>query len=219
MHRHRTSAGARDSVKTRSFFIGLAGPSGSGKTQLATALQNRLGTDICGVMHLDSYYRDLGHLPEDQREKSDFDQPAALDSGRMQADLQRLKNGSPIEVPVYDFVTHCRRPETETFAATPVVIIEGLFVFCFAELTRLLDLRAYVDVDAEVCLDRRLARDVHDRGRDEAGVRAQFDQWVRPSISKWVLPQRVQAELILDGTRPPDELVARILPGIPLRSL
>ncbi|MCX6968786.1 MAG: uridine kinase [Verrucomicrobia bacterium] len=197
------------------YFIGLAGPSGSGKSCLATALQHKLGEATCGVLSLDSYYRDLGHLPVEDRSKNNFDQPAALDAGRMRADLERLKGGFSIDVPVYDFATHSRKPESASFAAMPVVIIEGIFVFCFPEVSALLDLRIYVDVDVEVCLARRLARDVHDRGRDEAGVRAQFDQWVRPSVKSWVLPQKSQADLVLDGTLPMGDLVAGILPHIP----
>lgn len=197
------------------YFIGLAGPSGSGKSCLATALQHKLGEATCGVLSLDSYYCDLGHLPVAERSKNDFDQPAALDAGRMRDDLERLKSGFSIDVPVYDFATHSRKPESTSFAAMPVVILEGIFVFCFSKISALLDLRIYVDVDVEVCLARRLARDVHDRGRDETGVRAQFDQWVRPSVNSWVLPQKSQADLVVDGTRPAGDLAAEILPRIP----
>lgn len=204
-------------MKPRPYFIGLAGPSGSGKSCLAKALQHELGEETCGVLSLDSYYRDLGHLTVHQRNENNFDQPAALDAVRMQADLERLKSGYSIEVPVYDFATHARKPETTSFAARPVVILEGIFVFCFPGLLGLFDLRIYVDVDVEACLARRLARDVHDRGRDEGGVRAQFDQWVRPSVGEWVLPQKSQANLVLDGTRPVGDLVADTLRHIPRR--
>jgi len=202
-------------MTSKPYFIGLAGPSGSGKSHLATTLQRELGPETCGVLSLDSYYRDLGHLPAEKRKKTDFDQPAALDACRMRADLQRLKSGLPIEVPIYDFATHARKPETVVFPAMPAVIIEGIFIFCFPELSALLDLRIYVNVDVEICLARRLARDVHDRGRDESGVREQFDRWVRPSVEKWVLPQMALADLVLDGTRPAGELVGQILPHIP----
>jgi uridine kinase len=198
-------------------FIGLAGPSGCGKSCLASALQRELGEAACGVLSLDSYYRDLGHLPVEERNKNNFDQPAALDANRMQADLERLKSGLPIDVPAYDFATHARLPESAAFSPRPVVILEGVFVFCFSEFFALLDLRIYVDVDVEVCLARRMARDVHDRGRDEAGVRAQFDRWVRPSVKQWVLPQKSQADLVLDGTRPLGDLVAETLRHIPRR--
>lgn len=204
-------------MTAKPYFIGLAGPSGGGKSCLATDLQRTLGEATCGVLSLDSYYRDLGRLPVEERSKNNFDQPAALDDDRMRDDLERLKSGFSIEVPVYDFSTHSRRPESTSFAARPVVIIEGIFVFCFPEVSELLDLRIYVDVDVEVCLSRRLARDVHDRGRDEAGVRAQFDKWVRPSVKSWVLPQKSQADLVLNGTRPVGDLVAEILPHIPGR--
>ena len=202
-------------MKSKPCFIGLAGPSGSGKSQLATALQHELGEETCGVLSLDSYYCDLGHLPVDERAKTNFDQPAALDARRIHADLQLLKNGDPIEVPVYDFATHARKQETTVFPAMPVVILEGIFVFCIPEISGLLDLRIYVHVDVEICLARRLARDVHDRGRDEAGVREQFDQWVRPSVKNLVLPQRAQADLVLDGTLPTRDLVRRVVPRIP----
>ena len=196
-------------------FLGLAGPSGSGKSQLATALRHELGVETCGVLSLDSYYCDLSHLPIEERAKVDFDQPAALDACRIHADLQRLRNGDAIDVPVYDFATHARKQETTVFPAMPVVILEGIFVFCIPEISGLLDLRIYVDLDVEICLARRLARDVHDRGRDEAGVREQFDQWVRPSVKTRVLPQRAQADLVLDGTLPTRDLIRRVLPRIP----
>ncbi|MFZ4773822.1 MAG: uridine kinase [Terrimicrobiaceae bacterium] len=202
-------------MKPGPFFIGLAGPSGSGKSCLAEALQSALGKEICGVISLDSYYLDLGHLTPEEREKTDFDQPAALDAARLEADLRQLQAGGEIDVPVYDFSTHSRKTESHNFQPLRFVILEGIFVLCLPGLQDLLDLSIYVALDGDECLARRLARDVHDRGRDEAGIRAQFEQWVRPSLSVWVDPQKDRADLVLDGTLALNDLVTQILPELP----
>lgn len=202
-------------MKEPPFFIALAGPSGSGKSCLAGALQGALGKERCGVISLDSYYRDLGHLTVEERRESDFDRPAALDDARLEADLRTLKAGGEIRIPVYDFSTHSRKRETCGFRPLPIVILEGIFVLCLPGLQDLVDLSIYVELDGDECLARRLARDVHARGRDEAGIRAQFEQWVRPSLSAWVEPQKERADLVVDGARPVGELVPEILREIP----
>ncbi len=199
---------------TKPFFIGLAGPSGSGKSSLARALQIRLGEDTCGLISLDSYYHDLGHLPLDDREKTDFDRPSALDSRRLTADVRKLKSGSEIEMPVYDFSTHARKQEVCPFAPRPLILLEGIFVLCLPGLKELLDLSLYVELDGDECLARRLARDVHERGRDEAGIREQFEQWVRPSLKTWVEPQKDLADIVLDGALHANDLVAQVLPKL-----
>lgn len=181
------------------FLVALAGPSGSGKSHLASALHDRIGPESCTRISLDSYYNELSHLSIEEREGVNFDHPSAMDAARLAADLESLCSGRPTRIPVYDFASHTRSTEEILHVPQPILLVEGLFTITLEAASCPFDLKIYVDVDPEICLARRLARDVVERGRDEASVRDAFERFVRPSLATVIEPQKSSADLILDG--------------------
>ncbi len=197
------------------FFVAIAGPSGSGKSRLAHALLEFLGTDSCGLISLDVYYKDLSHLPFAERQLVNFDHPSAMDDVRWAADLDLLRHGIPARIPVYDFATHTRSSVEREQQPKPIVIIEGLFALSMEPDATPFDLKIYLDADTETCLARRLARDVVERGREEADIRSAFDQFVRPSLGTVIGPQKPLADLVLDGTLTEQALVKACVEHLP----
>ena len=191
-----------------SYLIGIAGPSGAGKSYLAWHLANRLSVP---VLALDHYYRDLSHLPLEQRAHSNFDEPAALEHELLIAHVADLHAGRAIRVPTYDFPSHARTSVTQTFEPAPFIVIEGLFTLHWPELRRLLGTGVYVDMTDDVCLRRRQERDVSERGRTPESVVEQFRATVAPMADRYVRPTRLHAHLVLSGNAPIDEGVSRVL--------
>ena len=192
-------------------FIGLAGPSGCGKSTLVHALLQNLGADRCVVVPTDAYYHDLSHLTSGERSLRNFDHPAALDSALLVQHLRNLRAGLPVALPSYDFATHTRRATSEWIEPRPLVLIEGIFSLALPGLTNILDLRIYLDLDADTCLIRRLARDTLERGRDAKEISDRFHRHVRPAIRSHVAPQRAFADLVLDARQPITDSIASCL--------
>jgi uridine kinase len=193
----------------RPHIIGIAGPSSSGKTELAKQLCHRLpGTSI---VSLDSYYRAISHLPLEERAKTNFDHPDALDWELLHEHLSDLAEGRPFEEPVYSFAEHTRLPGTRMIEPHEFVIVEGLFVFYWPELRDILDTKVFVQTDAEVCFQRRLKRDVAERGRTPESVREQYARTVLPGAEWFVYPTRKHADLIVSGEEPLDRSTAAVI--------
>ena len=171
--------------------LAIAGCSGSGKTTLAAELARTLG----GVdFYFDNYYRDLAHLPLVARAQQNFDDAALIEMPLLVAHVAALAQGKPIERPLYDFSTYIRIPgQTETFRPGPYVIVEGLFALYYKELLPLYRLRVYIDTPDELCFERRLKRDVEERGRTPDSVRRQYESTVRPASLACVRPSAVHA--------------------------
>ena len=180
-------------------LVGVAGGSGSGKTTLAGAVLRALGEAMAVVVPHDAYYRDLTHLSPEARGQSNFDEPEALDNERLIADLRCLRAGGCVAVPAYDFASHTRRADTVTVASRPIVIVEGILLFAIAELRDLFDLRIFVDASSETRLCRRIARDVHERGRNRASVIAQYQRTTLAMHRQWVEPSRCFAHVTVSG--------------------
>ncbi|MGO9937560.1 MAG: uridine kinase [Terracidiphilus sp.] len=197
--------------------LGIAGASGSGKTTLAL----ELAREMDGVhFPLDHYYRDLAHLPFVDRTRENFDDPRLIESSLLAAHVATLARGEAIERPIYDFSTYIRVPErTETVSAGELVIVEGLFALHYPELLPLYQLRVYVDTPDDVCFERRLKRDVEQRGRTEESVRLQYDATVRPSSLRYVRPSAKNADLAIDGTEALDWKVEQVLAAMRARGL
>lgn len=197
--------------------LAVAGCSGSGKTTLAAELAHALG----GVhFHFDNYYRDLSHLPPDERARQNFDDPALIESPLLISHVAALARGESIERPLYDFATHIRIPNrTETFHPGPFVLIEGLFALYYPELLPLFQLRIYVDTPDEICFERRVKRDTQERGRTPESVRRQYEGTVRPSSLAHVRPSAAHADLNIDGTGALDWKVERVLAEMRSRGL
>ena len=183
----------------RSAVLGLAGGSGAGKTTLVDGLTSRLRGDV-SVLWFDEYYHDLVHLSPEQRAAVNFDHPDSLDEVLLIEHLDGLLAGRPVDVPVYDFATHTRTGRTRRVEPRPVVVVDGILVLAVPALRSRLDLAVFVDAPAEVRLARRMYRDVRERGRTTASVRAQFEATVAPMHEAFVNPSAEHADLRLDGT-------------------
>lgn len=194
----------------RPLIVGVGGASGSGKTTLCHALRYRIGADYSTVIEMDRYYHDLGHIAPAQRGARDFDSPDALDEALLVDQLRRLSRGDSVWVPDYDFVTHTRVPPGKWVEAPPVLLVEGIFCLVSAELRRMLTWSIFVSTPDRVCLERRLARDVGERGRTAQDVLAQYERYVRPAAERVVRPSAAHARSIVSGTRPVDLLCGEI---------
>jgi uridine kinase len=190
-------------------LLAIAGCSGSGKTTLAAELARTLG----GVhFHFDNYYRDLAHLPLAERARRNFDDPALIESPLLIEHVAALAQGRSIERPLYDFAAFIRIPgKTETFHPGAYVIVEGLFALFYPELLPLYQLRIYVDTPDDLCFERRLKRDMEERGRTAESVRRQYDATVRPAGLAHVRPSASHADVTVDGAGALDWKVERVL--------
>ena len=196
----------------RPHIIGIAGPSSSGKTELARQLSLQLtGTSI---VSLDSYYRAISHLPLEERARVNFDHPDALDWELLHDHLRDLSEGRPFEEPVYSFAQHTRLAGTRIIEPHEFVIVEGLFVFYWPELRGILDTKVFVQTDPEVCFERRLKRDVAERGRTPESVREQYARTVLPGAEWFVYPTRKHADLVVSGEEPLDRSTAAVIAAL-----
>jgi uridine kinase len=193
-------------------LIGIAGGSGSGKTTLARALANVLGGAV--VVPMDAYYRDLTDLDLTARERWNFDRPEAFDWDPFVTDLCALRRGEAIQRPVYDFTTHTRRPEVEPVEARPFLIVEGLLVLHSPDVRALLDTAVFLQVDDQTAVDRRVARDHRERGRQPEAVRARYARDVQPMFDRYVRPTARWADLTLSGREPIESLTRRIVTSV-----
>jgi uridine kinase len=181
-------------------IIGIAGPSCSGKTELSRQLAARLpGT---AVVSLDSYYRGMDEIPLAERKKVNFDHPDALDWELLHQHLTGLSQGRPFDEPVYSFADYERTVETRRIEPAPYLIVEGLLVLHWPELRSMLDTKVYVQTDPGACFNRRLNRDVAERGRTPESVLEQYERTVRPSAEWFVYPTQRHADLIVSGEEP-----------------
>jgi len=177
--------------------VGVAGGTGSGKTTVAAEILRRAGTDHISLIQHDAYYKDLSDLPVAQRAMQNFDHPDALDNALLIAHLQELKAGRPVEVPIYDFTTHARTTRTLRVESHRVILVEGILIFSDEALRRLMDVRIYVDTDADIRFIRRLQRDIAERGRTMESVIHQYLATVRPMHQEYVEPSKRHANVII----------------------
>ena len=176
--------------------IGIAGGTGSGKTTLMNNIVETFGDDVTILSH-DNYYRRLDHLTMEERTKVNYDEPAALETELMATHLQALRSGFAVECPVYDFSQHNRSSETIHIVPRKVIIVEGILIFENQALRDLMDIRIFVDTDADVRLCRRIKRDVSKRGRTLDSVLEQYQTTVKPMHEKYVEPSKKHANLVV----------------------
>jgi len=194
---------------SRPLVLGIAGCSGSGKTTLARELATQLEATL---FPLDLYYRDLSQFPLDSRHKRNFDHPDSLESELIIEHVRALADGNAIQRPVYDFKTHSRVADAfDTIVPASVVIVEGILALHFAELVPLYHFSIYVNAPHDVCLARRIHRDVRERGRTAESVREQFEATAQPMAVQFVLPSAARATVTVEGTDSLDWSVEQIL--------
>jgi uridine kinase len=182
---------------SRVFVIGVAGGTGSGKSTVANKLAAALPDGVGCVIEYDSYYRDLGHLPPAERAAVNFDHPDALESELLAEHIAALRRGEAIDVPVYDFVDHVRSAESRRVEPCPIVVVEGILTLSNPRIREHLDLKIFVDTDADIRVLRRIRRDIEHRGRTFHAVREQYYETVRPMHLELVEPSKRFADLIV----------------------
>ena len=179
------------------FVIAISGGSGSGKTTVTNALSEVIGEDNILTLSQDHYYRDLSHLPHEERGKENFDDPRSIDEKLLFEHIRDLVSGKAIERPSYDFISFTRQKETVRLEPRGIVLLEGIFSLCFNELLPFLDLKLYVDVPDDLRLIRRLDRDMQTRGRSLSTIMEQYVKTVRPMHIEHIEPCRHKADFVI----------------------
>lgn len=184
------------------FVIGIAGGTGSGKTTFTNTLVERFRENVT-VIHHDNYYNVLDHLSYEERCKVNYDHPDSFDTKLMIEHIKKLRSGESVEEPVYDYTVHNRdKTKTITLEPSDVLIIDGILILENKELCELMDMKIFVDTDADVRLGRRILRDINERGRSIESVLTQYEATVKPMHEKYVEPSKKNADIIiLEGGR------------------
>jgi uridine kinase len=176
--------------------IGIAGGTGSGKTTITRKLMQRFGHEVSVIYH-DNYYKAHHNMPYEERAKLNYDQPDAFDTDQLIEAVRALKKGRSVVCPVYDYSIHDRSEKTITVKPARVIIVEGILIFENKELCSLMDIKVFVDADADVRILRRIVRDVRDRGRSLESVVNQYLSTVKPMHEKYVEPSKRNADIIV----------------------
>ena len=180
-----------------SILIGIAGGSGSGKTTLADSLVNYFGENEVSILRHDNYYKRHDELTYEERTKLNYDHPDAFDTELLCRHIRELKEGRPVEMPVYDYTIHNRSDRTTLVLPNPVIILEGIMIFAEPALVSLMDFKIFVDTDADERILRRIQRDVTKRGRSLDSVIRQYRETVKPMHEQFVEPSKRKADIII----------------------
>ena len=183
--------------QTRAILIGLGGGTGSGKTLIAETLQNEVGRDEVVVLEQDSYYNDLSHLPLEERAKVNFDHPDSLEFELLVDHLRRMKRGESVEQPIYSYLSCTRSEETIPVEPRDVVIVEGILIYTHMPLVKEIDLKVFVDADADDRLGRVIRRDMQERGRGLDQVLERYEKTVKPMHLQFIEPSKRVADVIV----------------------
>src|SRR6056297_552627 len=179
-----------------SFVIGIAGGTGAGKTTVAREITSEVEDSVTRIP-MDNYYQDLSHMDYEEREEVNYDHPSAFEWDLLRDHMDALLSGQTIEMPQYDFSIHNRKDKTQTVEPTDVIVLEGIFALYDEDVNEMLDIRVFVETDADVRILRRIERDVVDRGRDLEGVIDQYLSTVKPMHEQFVAPTKKRADLII----------------------
>jgi uridine kinase len=184
-------------MSKHAIIIGIAGPSASGKSLLANTIVNELGSDQVVVISEDAYYKDNTNLPMEDREKINYDHPDAFDHALLFDHLSRLQQGESVEIPIYSHSKHIRMPKTRTIGSHAIIVLEGILLFSDKALREIMDIRIFMSAPLDVCLSRRLKRDVVERHRSFESVLLQYETTVRPMYLQFIEPTSRYADLIV----------------------
>jgi len=182
-------------------IIGIAGGTGCGKTTVVDQILNELPEGEVGVISQDSYYKDTSHLSYDERIKINFDHPRSIDFDLLEAHLKQLKNGEPIDQPVYSFIEHNRTGDTIKTRPRKVMIVEGILILTNQELRDMFDIKIFVHADSDERLIRRLKRDICERGRDLDEVLARYQNTLKPMHQQFIEPMKEYADIIIPNNK------------------
>ena len=189
------------SDQNEAVVIAIAGASASGKSLIAQTIYRKLRKDFSsqeiGVISEDRYYRDQTHLPMEQRVLTNYDHPNAMEHGLLVTHLKALKAGQTVQLPNYSYTEHTRMEETTEFTPKKVIILEGILLLNVPELRELMHTSVFMDTPLDICLIRRLTRDVAERGRSMASVLAQYQATVRPMFMQFIEPSKQYADIIV----------------------
>lgn len=181
-------------------LIGIAGGSGSGKTTLANKLVECFGSDEVSILRHDNYYKRHDDITYEERTRLNYDHPDAFDTELLSEHIRMLKSGQPVQMPVYDYTVHNRSDEVVEVLPSPVIVLEGILIFAEKTLCDLMDIKVFVDTDADVRILRRILRDVKQRGRSLDSVVNQYLSTVKPMHEQFVEPSKRRADVIIpDG--------------------
>lgn len=181
-------------------IIAISGCSGSGKTTVVKSLIKELGKDNVCYLHQDSYYKDQGHIPYEEREKINYDHPEAIELNMFAQHLKLLKDRKIIEKPIYNYSTHNREKQTKKIKPKNIIIADGIHILNVEEIRKISTLKVFVDTDMDICFIRRLLRDTKERGRSVESVINQYIETVKPMQEKYVTPTIKYADFIIqDG--------------------
>ncbi len=188
-------------MKERGFMnkiciVGIAGGSASGKTTIVNRIREQFGDDIVVISH-DSYYKAHNDLSYDERSRLNYDHPSSFDTELLIRDVMKLKNGEEVDIPVYDYAIHNRSEQTVHVIPKPVILLEGILILENKQLRDLMDVKVFVDTDADERLMRRIRRDTIERARSVASVLTQYSETVKPMHEQFVEPSKKYADLII----------------------
>ncbi len=178
-------------------IIGIAGASASGKSLLSSTIVNELGSNQVVVISEDSYYKDHSNLAFEERANINYDHPNSLDHELLNQHLLQLQQGKTVEVPIYNHSTHTREKETRTIGQHTIIVLEGILLFVEKELRELMDIRIFMETALDICLIRRLKRDMKERGRSLDAVLKQYEETVRPMYLQFIEPSKRYADIIV----------------------
>jgi uridine kinase len=181
----------------RPIVFGVAGGTASGKTTVALTILNAVAASQIAYLPHDAYYRDNPHMSFEERAQQNYDHPNSLENKLLAKHIKMLRSGQAVEVPVYDFTNHLRKQETVLVEPAPIILVEGILIFTRRRLRELMDIKIYVDTDADIRFIRRLQRDMEERERSLEAVVAQYLHTVRPMHMKFVEPSKVHADVII----------------------
>lgn len=184
-------------MKPKPIIIGIAGGSASGKTTVTKKILSKLDSAEIAFFSHDSYYKDISSYEELDPAKINFDHPNSLDTDLLTEQLKTLSSGQSIEQPIYSFASHKREEQTVTITPAPIIIVEGILIFHSEELRDLMDIKIFVDTDADERLIRRLQRDILERGRELEKILSRYLDTVKPMQQRFVEPTKVWADLII----------------------
>lgn len=184
-------------AEQRPIVFGVAGGTASGKTTVAHSILEAVGASQVAYLAHDAYYRDMSHLPLDERARLNYDHPQSLETDLLVQHVRQLLAGEDVQVPIYDFTEHRRTSDTKAVTASPIVLVEGILIFTHRQLRELMDIKVYVDTDPDVRFIRRMARDMQERGRSLESIVKQYMETVRPMHLEFVEPSKRYADVII----------------------